>query len=501
MNFILLSIIIGSLYACIIIITLHRQGGGNSSSTNNTARSSISMIVGILLLLVPLVIYYVSQPNSFADPDTYGDIIASYLSVWNDMPIDPYYRQFPIYVILNKFLGSFTGLEYSQSLVMLHLLSVLSLFLLIIILMQTLDKDFSRTLPLAPIFVSATLISTIYLCAYFNIYIPQVFSLSIFLYLLLSALKKRRLLVILFSIPALIHVSVVPMYIIVMTPVFLAPYLLRQSLSSSYDTSLLLLPLLLFLIYMLLHYGIFELIPGIRDYIKILYTLFFGQQKVITSIAVAQGTYHHNFYNAFALAFQVSLYIVGLYLVTRRVRYHPLSIIFGVISGFLLLIGYMKYYAVTNISYGSLARYVNIDGFLFLALFNIYTLMRLLNNAQSKYTRYMVFAMMLLAVVGALTDPFAFPYKPTAEGVAFSRILTELISKGASVYFANLNNWYYLRPLVSFWAFKLHKSLDYLNIQGVLSPYTIQGTQYQNIVFCSGNYSAYLYNSAAIYIK
>jgi len=501
MNFILLSIIIGSLYALLILIILHKQSRGISSTTNNVTRSSISMSVGLLLLLAPLVVYYASQPDSFPNPDTYGYIIASYLDVWNDMPIDPYYKQFPIYVILNKFLGSSTGLEYSRSLIVIHLLSVLLLFLLTIILMEKLNKNFLRTPLLVPIFVPASLIATIYLYAYLNIYIPQTFSLSIFLYLLLSTLNKRPLLVVLFSIPALVHISVVPMYIVVMVPVFLVLYLFQESSPSSYDTSLLLLPLFLYSIY-LLYYVNFSFIIYVHYYIKMIYNLIFEPERVGIALVTTQSvTSAHNFYNAFALAFHIFLYIVGLYLIIRRIQYHPLVIIFGIVSGFLLFLGFTKYYIATDVPSYSVARYVNVHGFLFLTLFNIYTLARLFDIAQNKFIQYMIIIAMLLAVVGALTDPFTFPYKPTAEEVALSKILVGIISEKISIFFANRYDWYYLDPLLSFWDFKLHNLSNYPSVPKILLPYAIQETQHQNIVFCTSNYNIYLYKLDIIYVK
>lgn len=501
MNFILLSIIIGSLYAFLFLIVLHKQSRGNSSTVKNVTKSSIGMSVGLLLLLTPLVIYYASQPDSFPNPDTYGYIIASYLDVWNDMPIDSYYKQFPIYVILNKFLGISTGLEYFRSLIVTHLSSVLLLYLLIIILMQKLEKNFLQTSPLLSIFVSALLIATIYLYSYLNIYIPQTFSLSIFLYLLLSTLNKRPLLLVLFSIPALVHISVVPMYITVMAPMLLLPYLFKRSHPSSYAVSLLLLPLFLHLMY-LLYYVNFSFITYINYYVKLIHNIMFEPEKLGISLVAAQSvSTMRNFYNAFALAFHVSLYIVGLYLIVKRVQYHLLPIIFGIVSGFLLLLGFTKYYVVADIPSYGVARYVNVYGFLFLTLFNIYTLARLLDVAQNKFIQYMIFIVAFLAVVGALTDPFTFPYKPTFEDVAFSKMLVEIISEKTSIYFVNFHDQYYLGPLLSFWSFKLYNLSNYPSVLKILASYAIQATQHQNIVFCTNDYCIHLYKSDMIYVK
>lgn len=501
MNFILLSIIIGSLYAFLILTILHKQSRSSLSTIKNVTRSSISTSVGLLLLLVPLVFYYASQPDSFPSPDTYGYIMASYLNVWSDMPIDSYYKQFPIYVILNKFLGSSTGLEYFRSLIVIHLSSVLLLYLLIIILMRKLDKNFLQTSPLLSIFVSALLIATIYLYSYLNLYIPQTFSLSIFLYLLISALNKRPLLLILFSIPALVHVSVVPMYIVVMVPGFLLLYLFQKSISSSYEISLFILPLFFYSIYQL-YYVNFSFVIYLNYYINLIQNIIFKPEKVGISLVVTQSVSSTlNFYNAFALAFHVSLYIVGLYLIIRRIQYHPLVIIFGIFSGFLLLLGFTKYYVATDIPSYSVARYVNVYGFLFLTLFNIYTLTRLFNIAHNKIIRYIVVIAMFLAVIGALTDPFTFPYKPTSEDVAFSKMLVEIISEKTSIYFVNSYDQYYLSPLLSFWNFMLHNLSNYPSALKILASYAIQATQHQNIVFCTNDYCIYLYKSDMIYVK
>jgi hypothetical protein len=228
----------------------------------------------------------------------------------------------------------------------------------------------------------------------------------------------------------------------------------------------------------------------------------FEPEKLGISLVAAQSvSTMRNFYNAFALAFHVSLYIVGLYLIVKRVQYHLLPIIFGIVSGFLLLLGFTKYYVVADIPSYGVARYVNVYGFLFLTLFNIYTLARLLDVAQNKFIQYMIFIVAFLAVVGALTDPFTFPYKPTFEDVAFSKMLVEIISEKTSIYFVNFHDQYYLGPLLSFWSFKLYNLSNYPSVLKILASYAIQATQHQNIVFCTNDYCIHLYKSDMIYVK
>ena len=108
---------------------------------------------------------------------------------------------------------------------------------------------------------------------------------------------------------------------------------------------------------------------------------------------------------------------------------------------------------------------------------------------------------MILAVVGALTDPLTFPFKPTAEEVVFSKTLVEIISEKISIYFANYYDSYYLSPLLYSWNFKLYNLSNYFTIFKTLPPYAIQATQYKNIVFCTSNYNIYLYKSDIIYVK
>jgi len=475
MNIIQYTIIYGLVYTLVLLILMRKYEGKTLTSTQRTKLSSkhtvvLAIIIGLVILIVPVVLYVISNYHSFPNPDTYFYIVSSYIDNWSTMPIDKYYKSFPIYVILMKSLGLITGIEPALAIMAIHLSALCLLFIGIVILLGYLGRKThiaSHTIFLIPFIF----ISSIYLYLYFNIMIPQTFSLwiIIFLFIILLSSKRNILLVVLLSILGLVHGLTIPFLSIVLLVSFVLGWIISKVYINGKNAtpflenkSMLLSTVILIIIYSL--YAIYAYrVAGLEaymyHYIDILYRILYqpeGFVSIFIGIAPYGGiTRQYPFISALGPAFIVAVFILGLYLIIfKRLLPHPLILGMMICGVIFLSIGLTRYYIAIDIPSGSVARYVNVYGFLFLVIYDIYVIHQITMRYSNKVMYFVIIGMALIGMTGSLFDPLTIPYKPTHSNVLFARTLSSLIEPYSTIYFESVELRYYLGPQIFFWKFQ-----------------------------------------------
>ena len=463
-GFLQYTIVYAFIYSAILIYLLHKTSSRNAKFAKSILNHHfISLVVGMVIICLPVSLYTIMVTHSYPSPDTYGDIIACNMEFWGSLPIDPYYRAYPIYVILNKFVGIVTELDYSLSILLLHISSILMTFLSVILLIKHFGER--RACIKHALLYSLIFIDTIYLYSYFNIFIPQSFALWIIGFMMLALLNNMLIPFILLSILALVHIGVIPLFIIIilLQTLFKAFKLSNNSdLNRWVKRSTIIIPAVLHLLYIAYLYGGQSLITYLHYYIKILYDTIFRPENVASVLYTTSGGLQRQYFfvNALAPGSFLSLVLVGLYLVFfRKEKYSPVISAFGILGMVLLSIGVARYYNVTEVPSVSVARYTNVYGFYFLSIFAAHTVYYILRRYGDEKIHYAIFIMLVLGVLGSFTDPFTFPYKPSVSDVEFMKITSQVITLQIPVYFHETQDWYYLGHQLSFWVYNTKKVL------------------------------------------
>ncbi|MCI4407794.1 MAG: hypothetical protein JHC26_01790 [Thermofilum sp.] len=275
---------------------------------------------------------------------------------------------------------------------------------------------------------------------------------------------------VLLSILALVHIGVIPLFII---NILLQTLFKAFKLSNNRDlnrwvkrSTIIIIPAVLHLLYIAYLYGgVYgwqSLITYLHIYNNILYNTIFRPEKVGTALTTTSGgsPRPYFFVNALAPASFFSLVLVGLYLIFfRKEKYSPVISAFGTIGMVLLSIGFARYYITTEVESGSVARYTNVYGFYFLSIFVAYTIYCILRRYRDKKIYYVMFTMFILGVLGSFTDPLTFPYKPSVSDVEFMKITSQVISPQIPIYFHGTLDLYYLGPQLTFWVYNTKKVL------------------------------------------
>ena len=454
-------------------------------------------MIGIVLFYLPICLYITFNIYSYPNPDTYGYVIASYLEPWDSMPIDPFYKKFPIYIILNKFISFFTGLNYQLSIRLLHCSSLLLVFLGPILLIRSLNNENIFKVPFLMIYAS-TFITTIYLYSYFNIIIPQIF--GIWLIILMFYMLYRDMIIpfIFFSILALIHFSIIPLFLIfflfqLIFKRLLMPDRLNKTKVVGVQKSLiaLLIPFIVHFIYSIHYYGARSLLPYVEYYLRIFYDIFSRPEYAgLTLITASTGIQRQfPFLSALATGSFLSILFTGFVLfILKKERYSHVAIALMILGALLTAIGISRYYITIYIPSMSVARYVNVPGFYFLSIFAAYTLNKIFNKRFCKNVYYFTFIILSVGVVASFFDPLTFPFKPSVEDSVYSQIISRLYDLSTySVSFLTEKDNYYLGPQLAYWTFLEQKRLPHFS-------HTIDAfpdKMYINIIFSMKTHNIY----------
>ena len=509
-GFIQLTIIYAFVYSTILTFLLHRcrKLRKKNKITYSLKFYFIDFVLGIIIFYLPISFYSFMQINSYPNPDTYGYVISSHLDSWNIMPIDPYYKAFPIYVLLNKFIGIVTNLDYSLSIIILQESSLLLILLSPILLIRIIDRESAFKIPLLTSY-ALILISSIYLYAYFNIFIPQIFVLWIIIFLLYSLYRGMILLFILFSILALVHFLIIPLFQIYFILVLLIEHMLsrikfiRPTINRNLKNMLMALLILLPIHFSYTFYAYKEqssLLQYIKYYLQLINDILYRPERlgVVITMTSTGISRQYPFLSALATGSFLGLVIIGavnLIIDLFRRREHNSTIVASMILGAMLtVIGIARYYIVTHIPSLSVARYVNVPGLFLLSVFAIYTLYTILSKYPCKMIYYFLLVMLCSGMVGSFFNPLTLPLKPSTKDVILIQTVSNLFEPHlySSIRFLSERSWYYLGPQLAFWTFRTQHLLPHFRyiIDTSLNEEYLH--IYANIVFSMGMHNVYL---------
>lgn len=513
----------GLIYALILLILTMKHRAGVSKSVQKAHFSSMqnlvpAIVIGLIVLVMPIALITIFNCYSFPNPDTYYSIISSYVDDWSVMPIDEYYRHFPIYVILIRFLGLITGIERALAIVAVHLSALCLLFVGIVILLVRLAKR-SCIIPFIVFLTSPIFISSIYLYSYFYIMIPQTFSLWIIVFFFIttiSNLKRKALPIVLMSVLGLVHALTIPyiwnmLFISLMLEQVISKIYVNyqnksvlRALENESTLFLMIVPMIVHLLYFIYSYRVAGIETYVHYYVEILRRIFYQPEKLIlvyTDVTSYSGTAdRYPFISALGPAFIIAVFMLGLYLlIFKKLSQHPLVLgmmIFGVLS---LLIGFTRYYVATDIPSASVARYVNVYGFLFLLIYDIYVLYQVIMKYSNKTMYFVIIGMALVGAIGSLFYPLTIPYRPPRSDVLFAKTLSSLAEAYSIIYFESDGLWYYLGPQISLWRF-LDKAINASIYIEDLTKYTTPQFSYSittnSVIFTTGFKLVYVHGSS-----
>jgi len=465
----------------------------------------IDFVLGIIIFYLPISFYSFTQTSSYPNPDTYGYVISSHLDSWNMMPIDPFYKTFPIYVLLNKFIGIVTNLDYSLSIIFLHGSSLLLIFLSPFLLIRIIDKGSTSKIPLLTSY-ALILISSIYLYAYSNIFISQIFVLWIIIFLLYSLYRNMIPLFILFSILALAHFSTIPLFQIYLIFKLLVEHVFslikfkKPKLSKNLKSMLIMLLILFSIHFSYTFYaykGHSSLLQYIKYYFQIINDILYRPERLgIAMMTTSTGiSRRYPFLSALATGAFLSLIITGVVnLLFRKEKYNSTIVASMILGAMLTIIGISRYYVATYIPSLSVARYVNVPSFFLLSVFAVYTLYLILSKYHCKIIYYFLLVMLCSGMVGSFFDPLTFPFKPSTKDVILIQTISNLFDPYlySSICFLSESDWYYLGPQLAFWTFRTQHLLPHFRYV-IGAPFNEEYLYiHANIILSTGMRNIYL---------
>jgi len=453
-------ILIYTLLESIILIMLINISKQEIQISNNLQkirkRAYLMFLVGLLIYMMPQGLKLFPSKYSYPNPDTYNYVLSVEKSIpWDEMPIDPYYKGFPIYILWGKTLSLVLASDAHSAFVVLHIISSLLIPILILIILRTFDPQlnikeiFLLLYPLIPV-------TSIYLYSYMMVMIPQSIGVTLLLFLLTLTFKhiKRIEEISIFSIFALIslvHFGIIPTYILVLLAAVTSLKILQRHLEQMRGKVLLILPILVHMIYIAYVYNPANLREYIEYYIQLLTSLLTQPGNVLGTITTAESTGFARTYpyiNALGPALFLSLILVGMYLTVRKLLRFNAALHSTVIVGVLLLaLGVSRLYFATWIPSASIARYVNVYGFVLISIFNAYILAQLVDR-KFKYIKVAVVILFALGALGAYLDPFTF-----TQGFSSNILINiaKLLSENTTVKFVSSKDLYHIGPALSMW--------------------------------------------------
>jgi len=453
-------ILIYTLLEGAILIALVSVSKRKSKATEEkiSMRISLALAVGLITYIVPQGLKLLLAEFSYPNPDTYNYVLSvEKLMPWSKMPIDPYYRGFPVYIIWGDVLSLVLGTNGHNAFAILHIASSLLIPVLMLIMTRTFDPQIHKSL--FPLLYPLIPITSIYLYSYTMIMIPQSVGISVLLLMLTLVFKHMRrmeyLLVYTMLIPiSLVHFTVVPTYIFILTTFVILKIVAQRSAMPTRNIIALLSvpPLLLHLIYSTYAYSANNLKQYIEYYIQLWVYMLMRPERVFDSMAttaVAGFSRRYPYINALGPALFLSLMLAGAYTILKRlVQFNAAPLSTAIIGIIYLTLGVSRLYFAVWIPSASIARYVNVYGFLLISIFNTYILAQLLDR-EDRCVNIALAIMFALGFIGAILDPFTFQQGFT-HTEALIRIAT-LLPENVMVNFVSGKDLYYIGPAISMW--------------------------------------------------
>jgi len=457
----------------IILINISKQKLQMSNSVQKVReRVYLMFLVGLLIYIVPQGLKLFLSKYSYPNPDTYNYVLCVEKSIpWDNMPIDPYYRGFPIYIIWGSTLSLLLGTDAHNAFAVLQIISSLLILILMPIMLRVLNSQVRVTsLPLA--LYPLIPIASIYLYSYMMIMIPQSIGIAVLLLMLTLTFKYTRkmekLIVYVMLIPiSLVHFAVVPTYIFILAMFTFLRIAVQRSFTQVRGIALLIvLPLLLHFIYTAYAYNPADLRKYIEYYVQLWISILTQPEKAFGSIVTTTVTGFPRSYpyiNALGPALFISLMLVGAYITLKNLaRFNTALLSMAVVGTLYLALGVSRLYYAVWIPSASIARYINVYGFLLISVFNVYTLAQLLDR-EDKYIKAALVAMSALGLIGAMLDPFTF--QKGFEPIESPAKIAELLPEYTVVNFVSSKDLYYMGPAISMWLQLNNKNanIDLLN--------------------------------------
>ena len=433
---------------------------------------NLCLFIGLIVYMIPHTYMLSINKYVYPSPDTYNIILTVEKEYpWKQAPIDAYYRPFPIYIIQTLMLQIISGLRSHESLVIVHLISIIEILVGILILLKILHIN-SLFGNLFLLLYSLILANSIYLYGYMEVLIPQVFALHVLILLTITFLKATsnvasKIVLLLFSILSLVHYGVILIMVtIILTSLIIVGAGRKTKILRSlikYDNVnaklwfLLLLPLsLLHVFYTSIICNALDIQKFIQWYTQLIYDLLFEPSETLSPLtgSVAHGFSRPIYYiNALGPASFISLTLIGVIMLFRRkIAFPPIMVSFFMIGTTFLLLGFARLYIVTGIPTYSIARYTNVYGFLLLGVFNIYTFLMLLNYYNNKHLKLLMMIMLILGFTATLLDPFTFQARPSFVEVESIKSLSTLLPIKVDIYFTTRLQRFRLCPPLFLWS-------------------------------------------------
>ena len=420
--------------------------------TNKYLGKALAIVV-ITVFMLLATLYWIENPNSYPNPDTYAyrkgiDLVYSSSRLPGEGSYDPYYVRFPIYVLIGAVVAITTDLSSTFSLIISQSAFTLLFLMILLRLLRGRWEMF--------IITTLLILSNPYLSGYLKILIPQVAGLTVLSLLLLLTLnvnKRNWLIILIILLPlGLIHFAVLPLLVIVLsTYLIVVKTVARTSLhkgdpeKNNYMYAITLLSLLTHSIYIGYAYDVHNLTNYINYYLYLLTKIFIEPSEAIQGVLEGVGLPRgYLILNALGPAVFSATTLYYMFSAMRNFRSKVMELTLYLLGVLIVGIGILRYYFATEIPSMSIARYLNVYGF---SLLTIASTLVFSKTKISKLFYYTLLATLILGVLGSILDPLFFPYKLRDIQIVNLDIISNHLTGHSQCIYITLH--YYTAPYLS----------------------------------------------------
>jgi hypothetical protein len=398
------------------------QATFNASKWSQKAHVCILLVV----LVLPWIIFAVLNPVDFRNADIKMNMADSQIILQqgriqsSSMLENDYYHFFPIFTLLISSISSVTRLTSLQAVHVLNVVIQVLFWLLVwVLLFRNSTGKLKHHFILLGI-VTATYANP-YLYGYFNTPLPQTMGLCVLLLLLIMSLsinnKSYALIYVIILTVGLVHVSILPIFLLSLVILFLSTELVKKQAVISLPQKLRYmtpLPIVLLFAYVFNTVAAYPVVGYLQKILSYLSDL--ANDALSGQISTAEGLPRGALYPLNALGPALIIGATAAFLILQFQAVHRqqetnnwLSML-AVLSLILIFLGTLRgQFDVWGQAFGSISRYFNLPGY---ALTTVVASWTIANSFQRERKKWVLTVLLLVVVIlpsiGGLLDPLAF---------------------------------------------------------------------------------------------
>lgn len=381
----------------------------------------------LVLLVVPWILYAEFSPRGFRNvdilaymPDSQEILRQGSIPQPAGLLQSQYYASFPAFTLLMSTLSVIAGLT---ALEVAYAMNVLIQVLFWLAVWVLLTKHFAVELKYRFLLVGVVLaaFANPYLYGYFNTPLPQTMGLCILLLLLIASMQATTsystLYIFLITL-SLVHVSIIPIFILALSALlFFNAFTKQQTVGSMPKKTVmsLFLPLVVFLTYLFYTIAILPVADYMGRIVSFLSDL--TKDALAGQIAVTEGLPRGELYAlnalgpALVIGATVSYLIFYIQAVHQKRHVNNWLGVTAAISLLFILLGSLRgQFTVWGTAFFSISRYFNLPGFMLATIVTCFVIAKVLEQEDRKWLVIPLFIALVLSAIGGLIDPLVFSF-------------------------------------------------------------------------------------------